>query len=232
MPWCWATYAHAVATPGNNAVSGSGRLRRPPLKPVLLPPAPRELADELPSAAEPPNVPGPIRKPLNVIRHVPRMRRTWDGVPLNAEVDCGSRLHDEVLRLPWAPCLPGASPESYPPQPQPRMGKCSNGACSAVREFKPNHLLKQFSLARQLAYDPGRGRLWVIFRQCGRWCLVPIESRWEAVEELEAVAERIGLTARTDGIGLVTQQGVRILRVGAGGVRQEAWWRYGREFRI
>jgi len=97
--------------------------------------------------------------------------------------------------------------------------------------FLPNQLLAHFPLARQIAYDPARGRLWIICRRCGRWCLVPIESRWEAVQELESIFEKVGLAAKSDGLALVAHDGLRVLRVGRGGSREEAWWRYGRQFR-
>lgn len=97
--------------------------------------------------------------------------------------------------------------------------------------FRPNGQLQYMPVARRLAYDPSRGRLWVICGACGRWSLVPIELRWEVVEELEGLYRQSSLAARSDSIGLFTQGDLRVLRIGNAGPRDEAWWRYGRQFR-
>ena len=53
--------------------------------------------------------------------------------------------------------------------------------------FPPNELLEHLPNGVRIAYDAGRGRLWGICRHCQRWSLVPIEARWEALDELEKI---------------------------------------------
>src|SRR6476660_8959903 len=48
-----------------------------------------------------------------------------------------------------------------------------------------NHHLSTCPVGRRLAYDPKKGRLWVICTSCGRWNLTPLEERWEAIDECE-----------------------------------------------
>jgi hypothetical protein len=82
-----------------------------------------------------------------------------------------------------------------------------------------------------LAFDPARGRLWVVCRRCRRWSLAPIEERWEALEELERLArDRARLLSQTDNIALLRVGELEIVRVGRAERTEEAWWRYGREF--
>jgi hypothetical protein len=58
--------------------------------------------------------------------------------------------------------------------------------------FGANEVLEHFPVGRRLAFDQSNGRLWVICLACRRWCLSPLEERWEAIEE----AERIVVDAR------------------------------------
>ncbi len=51
--------------------------------------------------------------------------------------------------------------------------------------FPPNEALEHFPLGKRVAFDPGKGRLWAICKECKRWSLAPIEERWEALDELE-----------------------------------------------
>src|SRR5512135_118698 len=37
----------------------------------------------------------------------------------------------------------------------------------------------------RLAYDPDLGRLWRVCSGCTRWNVVPLEDRWEVLEECE-----------------------------------------------
>ena len=100
------------------------------------------------------------------------------------------------------------------------------------RDFAPNDSLEHLDRGRRVAYDPVRGRLWLVCRVCSRWSLVPMESRWEALEELERlVADRGRLLSRTDNVALVRAGPLWIVRVGGAELREEAWWRYGRELR-
>lgn len=96
--------------------------------------------------------------------------------------------------------------------------------------FEPNESLEHLPRGKRLAFDPGRGRLWVICRTCKRWSLTPIEDRWEALEELEKLAmDRARMLSQTDNIALLRAENLEIVRVGKAKLSEEAWWRYGRE---
>ncbi|MGH7553317.1 MAG: hypothetical protein ACREMQ_09880, partial [Longimicrobiales bacterium] len=99
-------------------------------------------------------------------------------------------------------------------------------------ELGSNSTVERFPGARRLAYDPFRGRLWGVCRACSRWTLAPIETRWEALEELERLTkDRARLLAQTENVGLLVVGDVEIVRVGRAELREEAWWRYGKELR-
>lgn len=93
-----------------------------------------------------------------------------------------------------------------------------------------NSVVELFSGAGQVAYDPIRGRLWAVCQRCGRWSLVPIESRWEVLETLEQLTrDNARLVGQTENVGLYEHGDVRVVRVGHARLREEAWWRYTRE---
>ncbi len=94
-----------------------------------------------------------------------------------------------------------------------------------------NELVERFPHGRRIAFDPERGRLWVVCPACSRWNLAPIEERWEALEELERTARDRGrLLSQTDNIALIRAGEIELVRVGkATRLPEEAWWRYGRE---
>ncbi len=97
-------------------------------------------------------------------------------------------------------------------------------------DFAENEELEHLSRGRRVAFDPNRGRLWVVCRTCRRWSLIPLEDRWEALEELEkATHDRGRLLSETDNIALLRVGQLEVVRVGGAGLREEAWWRYGRE---
>ncbi|MBA3560186.1 MAG: hypothetical protein H0W30_16475 [Gemmatimonadaceae bacterium] len=82
-----------------------------------------------------------------------------------------------------------------------------------------------------MAFDPAKGRLWVICPRCTRWNLVPIEERWEAVEACERHFRRAPRQIATDNIGLVAlPEGLDLIRIGAPARPEFAAWRYGRVF--
>ncbi len=100
--------------------------------------------------------------------------------------------------------------------------------CSAP--FEENEQLEHVPRGRRLAFDPARGRLWTVCRACRRWSLLPIEERWEALEELEKLTtDRARLLSQTDNIALLRDGELEIVRVGKAKLTEEAWWRYGRE---
>jgi len=96
--------------------------------------------------------------------------------------------------------------------------------------FEPNEYLEHAPRGHRLAFDPARGRLWVICRACRRWSLTPIDDRWEALDELERLAtDEARVLSRTDNIALLRAGPIEVVRVGRAARTEEAWWRYGRE---
>jgi hypothetical protein len=96
--------------------------------------------------------------------------------------------------------------------------------------FEANEQLGHVPHGRRLAFDPARGRLWAVCRACRRWSLMPIEDRWEALEELEKLTvDKARLLSQTDNISLFRSGPLEIVRVGSAQLTEEAWWRYGRE---
>jgi hypothetical protein len=91
-----------------------------------------------------------------------------------------------------------------------------------------NHFLPTFPVGRRLAFDPKRGRLWVICTRCGRWNLTPLEERWEAIDEAERLFRGTRLRLSTDNIGLARfRGGFELVRIGPALLPEIASWRYG-----
>ena len=94
-----------------------------------------------------------------------------------------------------------------------------------------NEVIEQFPVGRRLAFDGVKGRLWVVCPSCQRWCLTPIEERWEAIEACERAFRETRVRASTPEISLVRlREGLELVRVGAPLLPELAAWRYGREF--
>ena len=94
-----------------------------------------------------------------------------------------------------------------------------------------NEAIEHFPLGRRLAYDPARGRLWVVCRHCERWNLSPLESRWEAIDEAERAYRGTPLRASTSNIGLARlRDGLELVRIGDPPRIEFAGWRYGDQF--
>ncbi len=95
-----------------------------------------------------------------------------------------------------------------------------------------NETLEAFPIGRRLAFDPVRGRLWVICGWCDRWNLVPLEDRWEAVEECERRFRATRLRFSTANIGLAqVPPDLALVRIGSPLKPELAAWRYGRYLR-
>jgi hypothetical protein len=91
-----------------------------------------------------------------------------------------------------------------------------------------NHFLSTFPVGRRLAFDPKKGRLWVICTRCGRWNLTPLEERWEAIDDGERLFRGTRLRMSTDNIGLARfRGGFELVRVGPALLPEIASWRYG-----
>jgi hypothetical protein len=91
-----------------------------------------------------------------------------------------------------------------------------------------NYFLPTFPVGRRIAFDPKKGRLWVICTRCGRWNLTPLEERWEAIDESERLFRGTRLRMSTDNIGLAQfRGGFELVRVGPALLPEIASWRYG-----
>jgi len=94
-----------------------------------------------------------------------------------------------------------------------------------------NEMVEAFPVGRRLAFDPAKGRLWVVCRRCERWNLSPLEERWEAFEECERLFRGTRLRMSTDEIGLARlADGLELVRIGAPLRPEFAAWRYGDQF--
>ena len=94
-----------------------------------------------------------------------------------------------------------------------------------------NEAVEHFPIGRRLAFDGGKGRLWVVCRKCERWNLSPIEERWEAIEECERAFRSTKMRVSTDEIGLArTREGLDLVRIGKPQRPEFAAWRYGDQF--
>jgi hypothetical protein len=94
-----------------------------------------------------------------------------------------------------------------------------------------NEAIESFPVGRRLAFDPAKGRLWVVCRKCERWNLSPLEERWEAFEECERLFRATRLRLSTDQIGLARlPEGLELVRIGEPLRPEFAAWRYGDQF--
>jgi hypothetical protein len=101
--------------------------------------------------------------------------------------------------------------------------------CTA--DLGQNAAFEQFPVGDRLAFDPRRGRLWVICRGCARWNLSPLDERWEAIEAMERRFRDARLRVSTDQIGLARlREGVDLIRIGEPQRPEMAAWRYGDQF--
>jgi hypothetical protein len=90
-----------------------------------------------------------------------------------------------------------------------------------------NRVTEHQAVGSALAFDSAKGRLWVICPRCVGWNLVPMEERWEAVEECEALFAGVPRHFSSDNIGLAfAGDGTRLIRVGEPTSREFAAWRY------
>lgn len=91
-----------------------------------------------------------------------------------------------------------------------------------------NHAIPAFPVGRRLAYDPKKGRLWVICTRCGRWNLTPLDERWEAIDDAERLFRGTRLRMSTDNVGLARfRGGFELVRIGPALLPEIASWRYG-----
>ncbi|HEX9109413.1 MAG TPA: hypothetical protein VF832_19365, partial [Longimicrobiales bacterium] len=94
-----------------------------------------------------------------------------------------------------------------------------------------NEVLESFPVGRRLAFDGGKGRLWVVCRSCERWNLSPLEERWEVIEACERLFRGTRLRTSTENIGLARiAGGLDLVRIGDPLRPELAAWRYGDQF--
>src|SRR5207237_2342863 len=83
----------------------------------------------------------------------------------------------------------------------------------------------------RLAFDPAKGRLWVVCRKCERWNLSPLDERWEAIEQAEQRYAETRRRVATTQIGLARlSDGTELVRIGEPLRPEFAAWRYGDQF--
>jgi hypothetical protein len=98
-------------------------------------------------------------------------------------------------------------------------------------ELGRNEALYDFPVGRRLAFDAGKGRLWVVCRLCERWNLTPVEERWEALEDAERIFGGAKQRVSTENIGLTRlADGTELVRIGRPLRPEYAAWRYGDQF--
>ena len=96
------------------------------------------------------------------------------------------------------------------------------------RGLGSNDRIEHFQTGWRLAFDPAKGRLWVVCPSCGQWNLTPFEERWEAIEESEKLFRATPRRASTDQIAIATIPGaLDLIRVGRPLRPEFAAWRYG-----
>ncbi len=99
------------------------------------------------------------------------------------------------------------------------------------RSLGENRILETFPVGRRLAFDAGKGRLWVVCPRCERWNLTPMEERWEAVEGCERLFRSTRVRVSSENIGLARHpEGLELVRIGEPLRPEFAAWRYGDQF--
>ncbi len=99
------------------------------------------------------------------------------------------------------------------------------------KDLGRNDAFELFPVGTRLAFDPARGRLWVVCRSCARWNLSPLDERLEVIEAAERRFRDSRLRVSTDNVGLARlREGVDLIRIGEPQRPEMAAWRYGDQF--
>ncbi len=102
--------------------------------------------------------------------------------------------------------------------------------CTA--DLGDNQLLEFLPIGRRVAFDPAKGRLWVICHACVKWNLVPFDMRLEIIDACERVFRETRTRFSTDNIGLARhREGLELIRIGPALRPEFASWRYGQSLR-
>jgi hypothetical protein len=103
---------------------------------------------------------------------------------------------------------------------------------SCHARFHANDVISALPIGRRIAFDPAKGRLWLVCDRCGGWSLVPLEERWEAIEECERLFRGTSLRVSRESITLAhVPAGLTLVRIGKANRFELAAWRYGRLLR-
>lgn len=95
-----------------------------------------------------------------------------------------------------------------------------------------NDVFEHLPIGRRIAFDPAKGRLWVVCTACARWNLVPFERRLEAIDDCERHFRNARTRFSTDHIGLArVADALDLIRIGPALRPEFAAWRYGRTLR-
>lgn len=95
-----------------------------------------------------------------------------------------------------------------------------------------NLVLETLPVGRRVAFDAAVGRLWVVCHKCGKWNLVPFDTRLETIDACERLFRDTPTRYSTDSIGLARHaSGLEMVRIGESQRPEFAAWRYGESYR-
>ena len=91
-----------------------------------------------------------------------------------------------------------------------------------------NQTLERFPTGRRLAFDARKGHLWVICPGCRQWNLVPVDLRWEVIEDCQRQYRDSTRVVSTENVGLAqVSPDLELVAVGEPTRLEFAAWRYG-----
>jgi hypothetical protein len=93
-----------------------------------------------------------------------------------------------------------------------------------------NHLLPEYPVGKQLAFDPANSRIWAVCPKCDRWNLswLDEQERAAAIARLEQYFSAAPQKAAIEGIALANVAKTKLIRIGAVEWPSFAGWRYAR----
>ncbi len=101
-----------------------------------------------------------------------------------------------------------------------------------TRDLGRNQMIETLPVGRRLAFDADKGRLWVVCSSCGKWNLVPFDTRLESIDACEQLFRDTRTRYSTDNIGMAkVGDGLTLVRVGKALRPEFASWRYGEQYR-
>jgi len=103
---------------------------------------------------------------------------------------------------------------------------------NCTRDLGANDVVETLPIGRRIAFDADKGRLWVVCGSCGKWNLVPFDTRMETIDRCEQLFRDTRTRFSTDNIGLAKlAEGLTLVRVGAALRPEFASWRYGEQYK-